>query len=352
MNKIVSLALITLFLAASSNAEPSTSPVSGMIISKTKIADLEKLVAEGKARKKAEGAYVLPDKFILNGKEHPKTQYGWATSSQNSEYFLFSDTSMTLPLVDTIKLFDKTAHLIWEKKSPGGGKDSNVAAMISNKGNVFFLYETWGSVFGVGIVDKSGRDIDAFSGDNLIRGVIVENLYDSNFDAQFAQNSEMLFTLAYSRPEQLALLGIDVTGEIKFFEKVNPSMKRLHDWYVRVYFNPRRNQVLIDSSGIGEDPPMLSCWSFPQKKVFNKKTVKSEVIYNAAFADNDDILLLVRKKDGSKVVRRLSPAGKEKYERSDVKKMDAQELILSKEKPLNVRSLARCETESMYGACK
>ncbi len=97
---------------------------------------------------------------------------------------------------------------------------------------------------------------------------------------------------------------------------------------------------------------MLSYWSLPQKIIFNRKTVKGEVIYNASFAANDDILLLVRKKDGTKTVRRLSPTGKEKYERLDAKKMDAQELMLSNEKPLNVRSLARCETESKYGACK
>lgn len=352
MNKIASIAFITLFLAASAYADPIEPPASGMIPSKTKIEDLEKLVAEGKARKAGEGAYVLPDRFILNGKEHPKTQYGWVTSSKNSEYFLFGDTNLAPDLEETIKFFDKTARLLWEKKSPGGDKEASQVALVSNKGNVFFLYGPWGQASSLVIVDKNGREKDAFNRDDSIQGVIVDKLF-ADEDAQFAKNSEILFVLAYSRPEQLFLLGIDEAGKIKFFEEAKFEKKRgVHGWYARTYFNPRRNQVLIDSSGIGEEPPMLSYWSIPQKIIFNKKTVKGEVIYNASFAENDDILLLVRKKDGAKIIRRLSPRGKEKHEKSDVAKMDAHERILIAEGPWEVRSLAGCEKGNMFGACK
>lgn len=348
MNKIVSLALITLFLAASGNAEPSTSPVSGMIISKTKIEDLEKLVAEGKARKPGEGAYVLPDRFILNGKEHPKTQYGWAKSSQNSEYFLFEDINRPLEYGHTTKLFDKAARLIWMNKTSGGGREGGPDVLISNKGNVFFLYGQFSVVHKLRIVDKNESKIDVFKAYDSIQGVTIENLFNTHHDAQFAKNSEMLFILANTRPEQFILLGIDEAGKINFFEKVNPSVKGFPDWYVRAYYNPKRNQVLIDSSGIGDDPPMLSYWSLPQKKIFNKKTVKGEVIYNASFAENDDILLLVRKKDTSKIIKRLSRDGKEKSSKSDISKMDGDEQLLFKEKPLKVKSLSGCEDGNMY----
>lgn len=352
MNKIVSLALITLFLAASAYAEPIDPPASGMIPSKTKIEDLEKLVAEGKARKAGIGAYVLPDRFILNGKEHPKTQYGGVVSSPNSEYFLFRDTNMVPLLEETIKLFNKTGRLLWEQKNSGGDKEASLGVLVSNNGNVFFLYGPWGQVSALDIVDKSGRAIDAFPKENFAPGVTIERLY-RNQDAQFAKNSEMLFILAYIPKEQLALLGIDVTGEIKYFEKVTGApMKDVDNWYARVYFNSTRNQVLIDSNGIGEDPPMLSYWSFPQKKIFNKKTVKDEIIYNASFSDNDDILLLVKKKDGSKVVRRLSPAGKEKGDKSDISKMDAEELQMFREKPVDVRSLRGCENGDKRNPCR
>ncbi len=350
MKKTLSLVFLALSFALSANAEISTSAISGMKISTTNIADLEKLVAEGKARKEAEGAYVLTDKFILNGKEHPKTEYGWVTSSQNSEYFLFYDSNFVLSSLDTIKLFDKTAHLLWEEKIPGGDKEASLGVLVSDKGNVFFLAGPWGNVSALEIVDKSGQYIDAFPKENFIPGVTIESLYRDQ-DAQFAKNSEILFILAYMPlpQEQLALLGIDVTGEIKFFEKVTGApMKDVDNWYARVYFNSIRNQVLIDSNGIGEAPPMLSYWSFPQKKIFDKKTAKDEIIYNASFARNDDILLLVKKNDGSKVVRRLSPAGKEKVDKSDISKMDAEEHQLFMEKPADVRSLSGCENGDKY----
>ena len=347
MKKTLTLVFLALSFALSANAEISTSAVSGMKISTTKIADLEKLVAEGKARKPGEGAYVLPDRFILNGKEHPKTQYGWTKSSQNSEYFLFEDTNMPLEYGATTKLFDKTARLLWVNKTLGGGREGGPDVLISNKGNVFFLYGQLSNVHELRIVGKSESRIDAFKTGGSIQGVTIENLYNTHHDAQFAKNSEILFALAYARPEQLFLLGIDETGKIKFFEKVNPSMK-FPDWYVRAYYNPKRNQVLIDSSGIGDDPPMLSYWSLPQKKVFNKKTVKGEVIYNASFAENDDILLLVREKDGSKIIRRLSPVGKEESSKSDISKMDGDEQLLFKEKPLKVKSLSGCEDGNIY----
>jgi len=351
MNKILSLVLFSLSIAVSANAEPSTSPVSGMKVSTTKIEDLEKLVAEGKGRKIGEGVYSLPDKFVLNGKEHPKTQYGGVASSQNLEYFLLQDTNMPLEYGATTKLFDKTARLLWMSKTLGGGREGGPDVLISNKGNVLFLYGQFSNVHKLRSVGKSESRVDVFETGDSIQGVTIENLYNTHHDAQFAKNSEILFILAYASPEQLILLGIDETGKIIFFEKVNPSVKGMPDWYARVYFNPKRNQILIDSSGIGENPPMLSYWSLPQKILFNKKTVKGEVIYNASFADNDDVLLLVRKNDGSKIVRRLSPDGKEKYNKSDVNKMDAEEQMLSNEKPFRVKSLSGCENGNMF-RCK
>ena len=116
-------------------------------------------------------------------------------------------------------------------------------------------------------------------------------------------------------------------------------MKDIDNWYARVYFNSNRNQVLIDSSGVGDAPPMLSYWSFPQKIIFSNKTDKDEVITNASFADNDDILLLVKKKNGIKTVRRLSPNGIGKGEKSDIKKMDDRERGVMSEKLLKVGSL-------------
>ncbi len=353
MKKTLSLIFLALSFALSAKAEPSTSPVSGMTISTAKIEDLEKLVAEGKGRKLGEGVYSLKDKFVLNGKEHPKTQYGWVASSQNLEYFFFEDTNMPLEYGDTRKLFDKTGRLLWVKKTHGGGREGGPDVLVSNQGNVFLLYGSMGIVGAIRIVDKSGREITAFKREDSIHDAVIESLYNVGFDAQLAKNSEILFILAFIPKEQLALLGIDVTGKIKFFEKVNGApMKDVDNWYARVYFNSIRNQVLIDSNGIGEAPPMLSYWSFPQKKIFNKKTVKDEIIYNASFADNDDILLLVKKKDGAKVVRRLSAAGKEKADKSDISKMDAEEQQLFKEKPLDVRSLRGCENGDKFSPCR
>jgi len=351
MKKTLTLVFLALSFALSANAEPSTSPVSGMKVSTTKIADLEKLVAEGKARKKCDGVYVLPDRFIINGKEHPKTQYGGLYSSSNSEYFLFGDTNMPSEYGSYNKLFGKNGDLLWESKTSHGR--NRPSALVSNNGTVAFLYGEFDQCM-LKFVDITGQASKSIPGDSReypFKGEIIEGFYKS--EAQFANNSDILFAFAYLASKQFALVGIDKTGKIEYFEKVKiVSNDDMDGWYARAYFNPKRNQVLIDSSGIGDTPPMLSYWSFPQKKIFNRKTVKDEIIYNASFSDNDDILLLVKKKDGSKVVRRLSPAGKEKADKSDISKMDAEEQQLFKKKPLDVRSLRGCENGDKFSPCR
>lgn len=299
----------------------------------TKIADLDKLVAEGKGEKEADGVYTLRERVIINGKELPKTEYGGLYSSRNLEYFLLRDFILTPKHDNIAKLFDKKGNLIWDLKDPG----DIAKALISDNGIVALFYGVIGTTSGVLLIDKNGKEIKAITSGYSISGDTVENLYEDH--AQFAKNSDMLFVLAYFTKKQLVLLGLDATGEINYFEKVNPSMNKMRDWYARVYFNPRQNQVLIDSSGIGEAPPMLSYWSFPQKKIFSKKTNKDEVIVNASFADNDDILLRIKQKGGAKAIRRLSPDGKEKYSKSDINKMDSRERVLINEKLLDVRSL-------------
>lgn len=297
----------------------------------TKIADLDKLVAEGKGKKEAEGVYTLRDRVVINGKEFSKTEYGGLYSSRNLEYFLFNDFDPKIRHI--AKLFDKKGNLLWDLKKPG----EISRAIISDKGIVALFYGEIGTTSVLQIIGKNGQKIktiqagDPFDDDN------IGNLYEDH--AQFAKNSDMLFVLAYFQAKQLVLLGLDETGEVKYFEKVNPSIKDIDDWYARVYFNPRLKQVLIDSSGIGETPPMLTYWSFPQKEIFSKKTNKDEVIVNAAFGDNDDILLRVKKRDGAKTIRRLGPDGKEKYNKSEINKMDARERGLIGEKLLDVRSL-------------
>jgi len=299
-----------------------------------KIADLDKLVVEGKGEKKADGVYLLPDKVVINGKEFPKTKHAALYSSRNLEYFLLEDYVLNLKTYSHIAmLFDKHGNLLWDLKKPG---DISMA-LISDKGFVALLYGEAGTTSVLQIIDKSGKKIKKIQAGDPIYGDILGNLYED--DVQFAKNSDMLFVLAYFQDKQLVLLGIDGAGEIKYFQKVNPSMKSLRLWYARVYFNPKQAQILIDSSGIGDAPPMLSYWSFPQNIIFSKKTNQDEVIINASFADNDDALLLIKRKDGSKMVRRLSPDGREKTNKSDVKKMDTQEQILNNEKPIKVMSL-------------
>lgn len=298
----------------------------------SKIADLDKLVAEGKGEKEADGVYTLRKKVIINGKELPKTEFGGLYSSRNLEYFLFNDVDPKLKYI--AKLFDKKGNLIWDLKNPGDIS----RAIISDNGMVALFYGVIGTTSGVLIYDKSGRRIKAIVEGDSISGDIVENLYE--YEAQFAKNSDMLFVLAYFTEKQLVLLGIAETGEIKYFQKVTGSpIKDIDNWYARVYFNPKRNQVLIDSSGIGDAPPMLSYWSFPQKIIFSNKTDNKEVITNASFIDNDDILLLVKKKGGTKAVRQLSPNGIGKGEKSDTKKMDERERSVMNEKLLKVGSL-------------
>ena len=298
-----------------------------------KIADLDKLVVEGKGEKKADGVYLLPDKVVINGKDFSKTKYGALYSSRNLEYFLLKDDTLNSKDSQIAKLFDKKGNLVWDLKDPG----DFFHALISDQGIVSLFYGEM-IAYVVTIIDKNGREIKEIKQGDVINGDSVKNIYTDH--AQFAKNSDMLFILTYCTAKQLVLLGIDGTGEITYMEKVTGSpMKDVDNWYARIYYSAKLNQLLIDSSGIGDAPPMLTYWSFPQKLIFNKKTDKDEVILNASFADNNDILLRVKKKDGAKIVRRLSPNGGEKGNKSDVQKMDAQERALSKEKPLKVRSL-------------
>lgn len=298
-----------------------------------KIADLDKLVANGKGEKKTDGVYLLPDKAVINGKEFSKTKYGALYASQNMEYFLLSDSGLDSKHKYVARLFDKKGNLILNLENPGDISK----AIISDKGLVSLFYSEIVTYI-VKIVDKGGKEIRTIRAGDIINGDVVENLYEH--DAQFAKNSGILFVLAYFKEKELMLLGIEETGRIIYMEKVNiSSMRSVGDWYARVYFNAKRNQVLIDSSGIGEAPPMLSYWALPQKRIFAKKTDKEEVIINASYAGNDDILLLIKKKNGRKVVRRLNPDGARKYEKSDAKEMDSHEEILNSENPIKVRSL-------------
>lgn len=299
----------------------------------TKIADLDKLVAEGKGIKEADGIYFLPDRVVIYGKEYQKSKYGALFSSRNLEYFLLRDYISTLGVGHVAKLIDKSGNVLLDLKNPG--KISQ--ALISDKGIVSLFYGQMGITYVLKIIDKNGSELKKIKAGDSIYGDILESLYEN--DAQYAKNSEILFILAYFKEKHFVLLGINEIGEVKYFEKVNPSMNAFYDWYVRVYFNPKQQRFLIDSNGIGGAPPMLSYWAIPQKTIFSKKTGKDEVILNASFTDNDDILLRIKNKDGARTVKRLSPDGREKSNKSDVKKMDVMERALSNERPVEVRSL-------------
>lgn len=107
MKKIFILGFVILCFGISGHAE-------------TKIADLDKLVAEGKGEKKTDGVYLLTDKVVINGKEFSKTKYGVLYSSRNLEYFLFRDYIKTPKRDNIARLFDKKGDLIWDLKNPGG----------------------------------------------------------------------------------------------------------------------------------------------------------------------------------------------------------------------------------------
>lgn len=299
----------------------------------TKIADLDKLVAEGKGIKKADGIYFLPDRVVINGKEHHKSKHGSLFSSRNLEYFLIRDYISTLKDGHVAKLVDKSGNVLVDLKNPGRISQ----ALISDKGIVSLFYGQMGITYVLKIIDKSGLEIKKIRVGDSIYSDTLESLYEN--DAQYAKNSEMLFVLAYFKEKHFVLLGINEIGEVKYFEKINPSMKAFYDWYARVYYNPKQQRFLIDSNGIGDAPPMLSYWSIPQKTIFSKKTGKDEVILNASFTDDDDILLRIKNKGGARTVKRLSPDGREKSNKSDVKIMDAMERVLSNERPVEVRSL-------------
>lgn len=299
----------------------------------TKIADLDKLVAEGKGEKKTDGVYLLPDRVVFNGKEFPKTKYGGLYSSRNLEYFLLRDYILTPKYDHMAKLYDKDRRLILNLKNLG--KISH--ALISDKGIISLFYGQFGITYVLKIIDKNGLELKKIKVGDSIYGDILESLYEN--DAQYAKNSEILFILAYFKAKHFVLLGINEIGEVKYFEKVNPSMNAFYDWYARVYYNPKQQRFLIDSNGIGDAPPMLSYWSIPQKTIFSKKTGQDEVILNASFTDDDDVLLRIKNKDGTRTVKRLSPDGREKSDKSDVKKMDVMERALINERPIEVRSL-------------
>lgn len=297
----------------------------------TKIADLDKLVAEGKGEKIAEGVYQLKDKVVINGNEQAKSEYGYLVASPNARYFLLIDSIVAPKFMRIGKFLDENGKLIWERQNLG----DTSRRIVSNRGFVALFYGEF-NVIAIELIDKANRTIKLIERDSTVSDDVVDGF--ASEDSQFAKDSDILFFPLFLKKEGLALVGINSKGELIYNEKINPNIKAVDKFWGRVYYNSSQNAVLIDSNGIGDDSPAISYWTFPQRKVFSQKMGSGETALNAMFVD-EDILLLVKNKNGMKGIKRINNKGKEKGYKADVSKMDKAEIQLFKEKSLRVESL-------------